>query len=220
MSTPLVPITVLMDGKTGAGGAMNILVGTVMMATLVVGPFFLTFSLGLGEAVVEQVLAVGPVVAALSRVPSGWLIDRFGARRVMLAGLVQTMLGLLCLAFLPRQFGVGGYIAALIVLTPAFQLFLAANNTAVMSGASKAQRWRLSGLLGLSRNLGLMTDASAMSTLFVTVMGTGDAAEAAVADVSRAFSATFSAAAALVLIALFLALWSHSGCERAATAPA
>ncbi|OWU67254.1 MFS transporter [Marinibacterium profundimaris] len=220
VSTPLVPMAALMDRKTGAGVAMNILVGTVMMATLVVGPFFLTFSLGLGDAVVGIVLSVGPVVAAFSGVPSGWLTDRFGARRVMLAGLVQTMFGLLCLAFLPRQFGVDGYIAALIVLTPAFQMFLAANNTAVMSGASKEQRGRLSGLLGLSRNLGLMTGASAMSTLFVAVMGTGDAAEAPVADVSRAFSMTFSAAAALALIALCLALWSHSGRPRAAADPA
>jgi len=219
VSTPLVPMTVLMDRRTGAGVAMNILVGTVMMATLVVGPFFLTFSLGLGEAVVGLVLAVGPVVAALSGVPSGWLTDRFGARRVMLAGLVQTMLGLLCLAFLPRQFGVGGYVAALIVLTPAFQMFLAANNTAVMSGASNEQCGRLSGLLGLSRNLGLMTGASAMSTLFVTVMGTGGAAEAPVADVSRAFSMTFSAAAALALIALCQAIWSRSGRRRAAANP-
>ena len=113
---------------------------TALMATLVVGPFFLTFSLELEEAEVGLVLAVGPVVAALAGVPAGRLTDRFGARRVMVAGLVQTMLGLLCLAFLPRIFGVGGYIAALIVLTPAFQMFLAANNTAVLSGASQAQR--------------------------------------------------------------------------------
>ena len=138
--TPLVPVTVLLDRRTGTAFAMNSLIGTVMMATLVVGPFFLTFSLELEEAEVGLVLAVGPVVAALAGVPAGRLTDRFGARRVMVAGLVQTMLGLLCLAFLPRIFGVGGYIAALIVLTPAFQMFLAANNTAVLSGASQAQR--------------------------------------------------------------------------------
>lgn len=207
-SAPLVPMTVLLDRTMGAGFAMNILVGTVMMATLVVGPFFLTFSLGLGEALVGMVLAVGPVVATLSGVPAGQLTDRYGARRMMLAGLIQTILGLLLLAFLPRQFDVGGYIVALIVLTPAFQMFLAANNTAVMSGASAEQRGRLSGLLGLSRNLGLMTGASAMSTLFVTVMGTGDAADARVADVSRAFSATFTAAAVLAMIAFGVALWS------------
>ncbi|SET98393.1 MFS transporter [Paracoccus homiensis] len=206
---PLVPIAVLMDRMTGARIAMNFLICTVMMATLVVGPFFLTFFLELNAAVVGLVLAVGPVVAACSGVPAGRLTDRYGAQRMMLAGLMQTIVGLLCLAFLPRFFGVGGYIAALIGLTPGFQMFLAANNTAVMSAASKEERGRLSGLLGLSRNLGLMTGASAMSTLFVAVMGTGDAAKAPIADVAHGFTVTFLTAAVLAMIAMWLAIWSN-----------
>ncbi|MBY6161120.1 MFS transporter [Mameliella alba] len=215
-SAPLVPMEVLLDRRTASGFVMNILVGTVMMATLVVGPFYLTFSLGLGEAVVGMVLAVGPVVGALFGVPAGRLTDRYGARRVMLGGLAQTVLGLVCLAFLPRLFGVGGYVVALTVLTPAFQMFLAANNTAVMAGASKEQRGRLSGLLGLSRNLGLMTGASSMSTFFVVVMGTGDAADARIVDVSMAFSATFVAAAVLAMIAFGVGLWSGQTTRQAA----
>ncbi|MBN9670197.1 MFS transporter [Roseibium aggregatum] len=216
VTTPLVPMAVLTDRMTGAGFAMNILIGAVMMATLVVGPFFLTFSLGLKESIVGLVLAVGPVVAAFSGMPAGRLTDRFGARRVMFAGLMQTTLGLIILAFLPRYFGVGGYVAALIILTPAFQMFLAANNTAVMAGASREERGRLSGLLGLSRNLGLMTGASAMSTLFVVFMGTGDPAEALIADVSHAFTMTFFIAAALAMTALGVAIWSNYGCGQAA----
>lgn len=176
VASPLVPMVLLRDQKTGIGFVMNLAVGTIMMSTLVVGPFFLAFSLGLNEALVGLVMAVGPVVSALSGVPAGRLTDRLGANRVVVIGLVQTMLGLLCLAFLPRYFGVGGYVAALITLTPAFQLFLDANNTVVLVDASKEQRGRLSGLLGLSRNLGLMTGASAMSTVFVVILGTGDAA--------------------------------------------
>lgn len=209
-SSPLVPMTLLQDRRTGLAFLMNLLVGTVMMSTLVVGPFYLAFSMGLNEALVGLVMAVGPVVAALSGIPAGQLTDRLGAKRVMLIGLVQTISGLLCLAFLPRYFGVGGYLIALILLTPAFQLFLAANNTAVLVDASKEQRGRISGLLGLSRNLGLMTGASAMPALFVVFLGTGDVSRAGITKIADAFSMTFAIAAALALITLLLAIYSQT----------
>lgn len=220
VASPLVPMSLLRDRRTGLGFVMNLLIGTVMMSTLVVGPFFLAFSLGLNESLIGLVLAVGPAVSALSGVPAGRLTDRLGANRVIVIGIVQTALGLFCLAFLPRYFGVGGYVAALIVLTPAFQLFLAANNTAVLTNAAKEQRGRLSGLLGLSRNLGLMTGASAMSFLFVAILGTGDAAQAAAAEVAHAFSMTFTAAAGMALITLGLAFVTHSNRDRELPSPA
>jgi MFS family permease len=206
VASPLVPMTLLRDLRTSAGFAMNILIATAMMATLVVGPFFLAFSLGLNDALIGLVMAVGPAVAAFSGLPAGRLTDRLGAQRVMVIGVVQVLLGLLCLAFLPRYFGVGGYVAALFVLTPAFQMFLAANNTAVLAAALKDQHGRLSGLLGLSRNIGLMTGASAMSSLFVLVLGTGDAAQASAKEVANAFSITFISASGLMLITLVLAI--------------
>ncbi|MGJ8626404.1 MAG: MFS transporter [Sulfitobacter sp.] len=214
---PLVPMALLRDRRTGTGLAMNVLIATMMMSTLVVGPFFLASSLGLNDALIGLVMAVGPAVAALSGVPAGRLTDRFGAQRVMIMGVVQTLLGLLCLAFLPRYFGVAGYVAALLVLTPAFQLFLAANNTAVLAGAGTDQRGRLSGLLGLSRNIGLMTGASAMSSLFVIILGTGEADQASAEEVAKAFSITFSAASALAFVTLGLAIYSFSSATRQET---
>jgi MFS family permease len=169
-----VPLPLVRDRATGASLATNLLVSAVMMATLVVGPFFLSFGLGLDAALVGLVMAVGPVTSALAGIPAGRATDRFGTRRVLAAGLIEMTVGLICLAFLPRFFGVAGYVAALILLTPGFQLFLAANNTAVMASAGEKQRGMVSGLLGLSRNLGFMTGASMMTTFFAISVGTED----------------------------------------------
>lgn len=209
-ASPLIPTALICNRVTGLGFVMNLLVGTIMMSTLVVGPFFLAFSLGLNDALIGMVLAVGPVASALAGIPAGKITDSLGANRVLVIGLAQMLIGLLCLAYLPLFFGTGGYLVALLMLTPSFQLFLAANNTAVLADAPKEQRGRLSGLLGLSRNLGLMTGTSAMSTVFVTMLGTGDVAQAPAADVARAFSLTFIAAAGLAVGALGLAMCSQA----------
>ncbi|WP_029059370.1 MFS transporter [Stappia stellulata] len=211
VASPLVPMHLLIDRKAGTGFVMQLLVGTVMMSTLVVGPFYLAFALGLTDALVGLVMATGPAIAALAGIPAGRLTDRLGTSRVILVGLSQMVLGLIFLAFLPRFFGIGGYVAALLVLTPGFQLFLAANTTSVLLAAAPEQRGRLSGLLGLSRNLGLMTGASLMPALFVTVLGTGGAAQSSREGVAHAFSLTFTAAAGLALVTLGLALFSRSG---------
>lgn len=205
-ASPLVPMALLRDPVTRLSLIMNLLISTVMMSTLVIGPFFLAFGLGLNEAATGLVMALGPLSAAISGVPAGRMTDRFGARKTLLFGLVQTTAGLACLAYAPRLFGVTGYAVALMLLTPGFQLFLAANNTAVMAAAPDSQRGMLSGLLGLSRNLGFMTGASVMSGLFANIIGPQGVAGATPNNVAQAFTTTFLGAAGLSAVALVLAL--------------
>jgi hypothetical protein len=133
---------------------------------------------------------------------------------VLAAGLIEMTVGLICLAFLPRFFGVAGYVAALIVLTPGFQLFLAANNTLVMANAANKQRGVLSGFLGLSRNLGFITGASVMTTFFAVSVGTEEITEASARVVCEGFTATFSVAAGMTLLALVLTSVSRAEARR------
>ena len=87
VATPLVRLAMLRDPVLTAGLATTALVSTVMMTTLVVGPFFLSHALGLDAMLVGLVLSVGPLVAALSGVPAGRLVDRFGTQRMTVVGL-------------------------------------------------------------------------------------------------------------------------------------
>nr|BFE79092.1 hypothetical protein GCM10020093_016930 [Planobispora longispora] len=70
-ASPLIRLAVFRDPALSASLAMSALVSTVMMATLVVGPFYLSRALGLGEALAGLALSAGPIVTALTSVPPG-----------------------------------------------------------------------------------------------------------------------------------------------------
>jgi MFS family permease len=181
-----------------------------MMATLVVGPFYLARALGLEAAVVGLVLSAGPFAAALAGVPAGRIADRFGARRMTITGLAAMAAGALLLSVLPTAFGIAGYVAPLVVVTVGYALFQTANNTAVMADVRADQRGAVSGLLNLSRNLGLITGASAMGAVFAFASAAADVSTASPVAVAAGMRITFGVAAALVVIALTLALGSRA----------
>lgn len=197
-AAPLIPPALLGGGGLPGKLAMNVLVSAVMMSTLVVGPFFLAFGLGLSDRAVGLVMSVGPAVAALSGFPAGRLTDRIGAERASLLGLVQIVIGTSCLALLPTLIGTVGYLVSLSLLTPGFQLFFAANNTATLARTEPDQRGTVSGLLNLSRNLGFITGTSAMAALFAWASG-GTVATASPGALATGMSVTFLLSAALAL---------------------
>jgi EmrB/QacA subfamily drug resistance transporter len=208
--SPLIQLALFRDQGRSAGFAMSTLVTTVVMATLVVGPFYLSGALGLDPARVGFVLASGPLIAALTGVPAGRLVDHFGAPRTTIAGLIAMAAGCSILPILPTTFGVPGYIAPLVVITAGYALFQAANNTAVMATAPPEQRGVISGLLNLSRNLGLITGASVMGAVFAVGAATTDITAAAPEAVVAGMRLTFAVAAALTVVALALASGSHA----------
>lgn len=209
-ASPLIRLAMFRDPVLSASLAMSVLVSTVMMATLVVGPFYLAGALGLGAALIGIVVSVGPLVAALSGVPAGHIVDRFGAYWMTIAGLVAMLAGSCVLAVMPEGTGIYGYIAPLVLITSGYALFQAANNTAVMTDIRPDQRGVISGLLNLSRNLGLITGASVMGAIFAVASGTIDITTAAPEAVAAGMRITFAAAAILLAVALAIAVGSRA----------
>jgi len=201
-AAPLIRPALLRDPTVSAGLAANLLVSTVLMATLVVGPFYLSRSLGLDAGLVGGVLSLGPIVAALIGLPAGRIVDRVGTGRMTTAGLVAIAAGACLLSMTPESLGVPGYVAPTVVLTAGYALFQVANNTAVMAGVGRQQRGVVSGTLNLSRNLGLITGASVMGSVFAYAAGTDDITAADPAAVAAGMRITFAVAAALILAAL------------------
>lgn len=211
VAAPLVRLAMLREPLLGAGLAMSALVSTVVMASLVVGPFYLAGALHLDAALVGIVMSVGPLVAAFVGVPAGRLVDRFGSQRLMLVGLGAMTAGAVILAIAPESTGVPGYLVPLAVVTAGYALFQTANNTSVMARAASDQRGVVSGLLNLSRNLGLITGASAMGAVFAVASSASDLASTQPEEIAIGMRLTFAVAAALTASAIAIALRNGAG---------
>jgi EmrB/QacA subfamily drug resistance transporter len=215
-ASPLIQLGLFRNPLLSAGFAMSTLVTTVVMATLVVGPFYLSGALALDAAHVGLVMSSGPIVAALTGVLAGRIVDWLGALRMTIAGLIGMAAGSATLPMIPMRFGVLGYIAPLVVLTAGYALFQAANNTAVMTTSRPEQRGVISGLLNLSRNLGLITGASVMGAVFALGSATTSISTARPEAVAAGMRLTFAVAAVLIVVALAIALISYALSRRAA----
>jgi len=214
VASPLIRLALFRNPMLSAGFAMSTLVTTVVMATLVVGPFYLSGALGLDAAQVGLVMSSGPIVAALTGMPAGRFVDRFGAFRVTSSGLIAMVTGACILPMMPTSLGIPGYVAPLVVITAGFALFQAANNTAVMTDIRADQRGVVSGLLNLSRNLGLITGASVMGAVFAVGAASSNLMTASPHALAAGMRVTFAVAAVLVVVALAIALLGQTLSRR------
>ena len=181
---------------------VNLLVAAVMMTTLVVGPFYLD-----GEIISSTKIRIRGQYRLDSRsgVPSGQLVDSWGSGRVLAVGLALLAVGAFLVALLPKMIGVVGYGLSIVVLTPGYQLFQAANNTAALAEVPKDWRGTVSGLLSLSRNIGLIAGASAMGAVFSLGVGTERFGHAAAPAIAAGMQLTFLLAGGMMIAAIAIA---------------
>jgi MFS family permease len=123
-----------------------------------------------------------------------------------LVGLAGIAAGCLILSLLPATLGIPGYLAPIALTTISYALFQTANNTAVMADVRPDQRGVISGMLNLSRNLGLITGASVMGAVFALAAATSDITTAPPEAVAGGMRITFLVAAILIVVALAIAL--------------
>jgi hypothetical protein len=91
-------------------------------------------------------------------------------------------------------------------MTGHYAMFQTANNTAVMADVGPDQRGVISGLLNLSRNLGLITGASLMGAVFAFVSGAVDVAAASSVAVTVGMRVTYATAALMIAAAAGMAV--------------
>ena len=215
-ASPLVRLTMFRDRRLTLSLVMSAFVSTVLMATLVVGPFYLSQGLLLSTGVVGLVMSVGPAVAALTAAPAGSLVDRYGPQAMSMGALVGLAAGCSSLVVVPASFGIIGYLTPIVLITGSYAVFQAANNTGVMADVPRDRRGVVSGLLTLSRNLGLITGASALGTVFATASGSANGVHVAPEAIVAGMHTTFAMAAVLIFASLAVAVWGQRATVSAA----
>jgi EmrB/QacA subfamily drug resistance transporter len=191
VKSPLIQLEMFRDLTLSGSLAMSMIVSTVLMATLVVGPFYLSRALRLSTAHVGLILSIGPIVVALTGVLAGKLTDRYGGAKITIIGLCGIAVGSILFSLMRIEFGVVGYIISIVVVTFGYSLFQTANNTVIMKEVSSDRRGVVSGMLNLARNLGLISGASVMGAIFANS-----------ASELSGLQNTFAVAILLILLAL------------------
>jgi hypothetical protein len=124
-----------------------------------------------------------------------------------IVGLIAIAAGSFILSIMPATLGIPGYIAAIVVITVGYALFQTANNTAVMTDIRPDQRGVISGMLNLSRNLGLITGHRLC--VFALASATIDVTTARPEAVATGMRITFAVAAILIVCAIVIALGTY-----------
>lgn len=202
LSSPLIDLSLLDNTLRNRTLIASLFVDAIAMSTLVIGPYYLTYALAMSPASVGVTMSIGPFIAAMSGYTSGKLVDSYGIKPILLIGLTLVALGSVCFAYLPLLFGIYGYIAALLVLTPGRQLFLASNHTFVIKSVSDKEKGLASGIINLCKNLGLLTGASFISGIFSFFLKPRSISDANVEQLNTAFSATFLVSSIFVVLSL------------------
>lgn len=193
---------------------LNLLMGFLAFVTgavLFLLPFYLDLVRGLPPARAGLLIAVVPVAMGVIAPWAGAMADRWGSRRISLAGLLVMSAGALAASTLRADTTIGGYLLRLLPYGIGIGLFQAPNNRAIMEAVPRARYGVASGLLALSRTLGQVTGLPLMGAIFALFLGaagaTGaDPASAPPPAVVDALRNTLRVAALLALVDAGLAV--------------
>jgi EmrB/QacA subfamily drug resistance transporter len=221
--TPLLPPRVLASRNViGANLAQLLIIGAAMGFQVIV-TLYMQRALGFGPAAAG--LGLAPTAAAIAVVSLGLsarLTARFGARRLLLAGLVMITATLALLTQIPAH---AGYAA---VLLPLFVLFgigggltLPAVTALGMSGATDADAGVISGVFNTVQQVGGALGLALLTALAASRTGAGTSAQALTSGYHLAWAAgAVLGGASIVVAAIALRERRPSVADGPCTGPA
>ena len=215
---PLMPLRILRSRNVSGANIVQVLVVAGLFGMFFLGSLYLQEVLGLDALQIGLAFLPVPVlIGALSLGFAERLNTRFGAKRVLMAGLTSAAAGLFYISFAPAD---GSYLPDVM---PAFVLLGAGAGLAfpamvglAMSGAHPEDAGLASGLVNTTQQVGGALGLSLLATLSTTrtdgALGEGLAQTAALTE---GYQLAFTVAAALVVGAVAVAATVLQSAPRA-----
>lgn len=199
---PLIKLSIFEDRGLTLSLINNFVVSIVVMSSLVIGPFYLTIVFDFNTTQAGIAMAASPITVAITSFFIGRIAKLFDLRKIILIGLFILTLAAVCMTLLKVTYGLMGYLFCLITMGVGYATFLSTNNTLTMINTLPQTRGSISGILNLSRNLGLLTGASVMSTIFASVSDITDIATANTYKVEAGLHAVYQLAVVFLIAAI------------------
>lgn len=202
LDEPLLELHLFRNARLSVNLLNNWLVFIVITAGLLITPFFLqqvkqypTFKIGL-------LMAVSPIVSGLIAPLAGILSDRFGSRLMCLVGLSIMIGATLAISTLNTDMTEKNYIMRYCLYGTGLGLFRSPNDSTVMGSVPRERLGIASGLLSLSRTLGVNVGISIIGAVFATLIANSapgiDASAAPPEAVVAGFQGSYRLAALLL----------------------
>lgn len=141
---------------------------TAMSSVTFLMPFYLQRSLGMSPTVTGLAMTSFPIALAIGSMTGGPLSDQFGSRILAPIGMIIASLGGLILTRVVPDSGYLPVGIALFLVGLGMGLFIVPNDSAIMGSAPTDKLGVASGILAISRTLGLSSGVAFAGTILAT----------------------------------------------------
>ncbi|MFL6144875.1 MAG: DHA2 family efflux MFS transporter permease subunit [Labedaea sp.] len=217
-ANPLLPLRIFRSRNVSGANLVQILMVAGMFGMFFLGTLYMQKVLGydalqIGLGFLPTALAIGGLSVGLS----ARLITRFGARQVLIVGLVLILAGLTLFTRLPVDGGYfGDLLPAILLVGLGAGLSFPSLMTLAMSGATADDAGLASGLVNTTAQVGGALGLAVLATLSTSrTTGLLAAGEPTAAALTSGFRLAFGIGAVLIVAAVALAV----GMLRSAPAP-
>jgi len=178
-------------------------------------PFFLENVKGYDTRTMGLFMIASPIAMGITAPLAGALSDRYGSRKISLAGLLLVITGCLANATLYADVTPLGIILRLVPFGIGLGLFQSPNNSAIMGAVPRHRLGVASGLMSLSRTLGGSTGLPLIGSLFAAQVAAAsgvalhsDPTGAPAAALVSGITFVYTVAAAVIFVVLCLAIYA------------